>query len=702
MIKNYLILSSIILFLAFNNEALAQDENNIELANTYYELGVQIYQEQGAAIEIARDYFVQAADLDPSNIDANFMAGKLYLETVNKERAPKYLERVFEKNPNYKYNLAYLIGRGYQFGMEFDKALVYYRKYEQKTLADKNYRGEDKILLSDVQRRIAESENGRELMANPANYSIVNIGTEINSEWRDYAPVLNEDETLLIFTSRRKEGNLNENVDNDNIPFEDIFYSEKVDGKWTKAQNIGNIINTPSHDSNLALSADGSQLYIYSAENEGDIFISERKNGVWSSPEPLSDAINSSYMENSISISPNNDLLFFASNRPGGYGGIDIYVSVKDKKGAWGKSKNLGPMINTEFDEEGPFIDYDGKTLYFSSMGRKGMGGHDIFKSEYDSVAKEWTEPVNLGFPINTPDNDVYFVSTKDGKRGYYASVRTDGMGYQDIYMVTIPDAGEDMNLLASASEDIILAEKPEEKNIEIKKQPEKKPEETPKEEPKEEKPVAVPLKPVVLTVNLEDNETGAPLDATVRLRRSSDNVVVAVKKLTTGVYQMEVTEKEETAYTLSAEKAGYMFKNFKMTLPAAKTEATALKRNIEMDKLKVGLQSVLRNIYFDFDKATFQISSYDELNKIEQMMAVNDQIKVEISGHTDNIGKSNYNQWLSQKRANAVVAYLVNKGIDERRFIAKGYGEKQPLASNDNEVEGRSLNRRVEFKVIE
>ncbi len=702
MIKNYLILSSIILILAFNNEALAQDENNIELANTYYELGVQIYQEQGAAIEIARDYFVQAADLDPSNIDANFMAGKLYLETVNKERAPKYLERVFEKNPNYKYNLTYLIGRGYQFGMEFDKALVYYRKYEQKTLADKNYRGEDKILLSDVQRRISESENGRELMANPANYSIVNIGTEINSEWRDYAPVLNEDETLLIFTSRRKDGNLNENVDADNIPFEDIFYSEKVDGKWTKAQNIGNIINTPSHDSNLALSADGSQLYIYSAENEGDIFISERKNGVWSSPEPLSDAINSSYMENSISISPNNDLLFFASNRPGGYGGIDIYVSVKDKKGEWGKSKNLGPMINTEFDEEGPFIDYDGKTLYFSSMGRKGMGGHDIFKSEYDSLAKEWTEPVNLGFPINTPDNDVYFVSTKDGKRGYYASVRTDGMGYQDIYMVTIPDAGEDMNLLASASEDIILSEKPEEKNIEIKKQPEKEPEETPKEEPREEKPVALALKPVVLTVNLEDNETGAPLDATVRLRRSSDNVVVAVKKLTTGVYQMEVTEKEATAFTLSAEKPGYMFKNFKMTLPAAKSEATALKRSIEMDKLKVGLQSVLRNIYFDFDKATFQISSYDELNKIEQMMAVNDKIKVEISGHTDNIGKSNYNQWLSQKRANAVVAYLVNKGIDERRFIAKGYGEKQPLASNDNEAEGRSLNRRVEFKVIE
>ena len=681
MIKNYLLIA-IILILIFNNEGLAQEENNKELANTYLELAEQIYQEQGAAIEIARDYFVQAADLDPDNIKANFMAGKLYLETVNKERSSRYLERVYQMDPNYKYNITYLIGRGYQLGMEFDKALKYYKMYEKKTLEDKNYRGDDKVLLSEVQRRIFESENGREFMANPANYSIVNIGTEINSEWRDYAPVLNEDETLLIFTSRRKDGNLNENVDNDNIPFEDIFYSEKVDGKWTKAENIGNIVNTQSHESNLALSADGNQLYIYSPENEGDIYVSEREGGVWTSPAPLSEAINSSYMENSITISPDKNLLFFASNRPGGYGGIDIYVSEKDKKGNWGKSKNLGPMINTEFDEEGPFIDYDGKTLYFSSMGRKGIGGHDIFKAEFDSLAEEWTEPENLGFPINTPDNDVYFVSTKDGKRGYYASVRTDGMGYQDIYMVTIPDLGEDMNLLASANEDIIQTEKPEEKQLEIE--------------------VKKDLRPVTLTVNLEDNATGEPLEAIVKLRRASDNIVVAVKKLTSGVYEMEVQDENETEYMLSAQKEGYMFKNFKITLPAAQNEPISLTRNIEMDKLQKGLQSVLRNIYFDFDKASFKINSYDELNKLEQLMAVNDKIKVEISGHTDNIGKKDYNQWLSQKRANAVVAYLVNKGLDERRFVAKGYGETMPLASNDNEKDGRMLNRRVEFKILE
>lgn len=693
MIKNYLFLGAALFILAIG-PAMAQEEDNKELANTYLELAEQIYQEQGAAIEIARDYFVQAADLDPDNIRANFMAGRLYLETVNKDRSSRYLERVHQLDPNYRYDITYLIARGYHLGMDFDNALRYYRQYETKTLNDKNYRGQDKVLLSDVQRRIAECENGKEFMANPAHYSIVNLGSEINSEWRDYAPVLNEDETIMIFTSRRKEGNLNENVDVDNIPFEDIFISKKVDGKWSRAENIGNVINTPSHDSNLALSADGQQLYIYSDENEGDILVSEQKNGAWSPPVPLGDAINSSFMENSVSISPDRQLLFFASNRPGGYGGIDIYVSEKDRRGNWGKSRNLGPVINTEFDEEGPFIDYDGKTLYFSSMGHKGMGGHDIFKSEYDSVAEEWTTPVNLGYPINTPDNDIYFVSTKDGKRGYYASVRTDGMGYTDIYVVTIPDLEDTVERQASAKEDIRRDdEEPKNPDVEIAAT-------KPEQEPEPEAPKQV-LQPVTLIVNLEDYETGEPLEASVRLRRASDNVVVGIKKLATGIYQMQVTEEKETEYMLSAEKNGYMFKNFKMKLPAAQANPLEIKRNIEMERLTTGYQSVLRNIYFDFDKATFKVNSYDELNKLEQLMAVNEKTQIEISGHTDNIGKKNYNLWLSRKRANAVVEYLVNKGIDERRLIVKGYGDTKPLASNDNEIDGRALNRRVEFKII-
>lgn len=669
MIKRFLLFlySLSTLLLLHSNKVYSQEATDKELAKTYLELGEQIYKEQGAAIEIAKENFIQAADLDPENVRANYMAGKLYLETVNKDRASKYFLRVLKEDPDYRFDLTYLVGSAYQYGMEFDNALKYYKMYEQKLISDKNYRGQDKVLLSEVKRRIYESENGRDFMANPAHFSIVNIGAEINSEWRDYAPVLNEDETVMIFTSRRRDGNMNENVDEDNIPFEDVFISRKVDGKWGKAENIGEIINTPYHDSNLALSADGQQLYLYKDENEGDVYISESKSdGSWSIPVPLSEKINSSFKENSITISPDKELLFYASDRPGGYGGIDIYVSRKDGKGNWGKSENLGPMINTEYDEEGPFIDYDGKTLYFSTQGRKGMGGHDIFKAEYDSAAKEWTEPVNLGYPINTPDNDIYFVSTKDGKRGYYASVRTDGMGYTDIYMVTIPEVTDGTEKLAT-------------------------------EEDMQEN-----LKPVTLIVKVEDYDTGEPLDVNVRMRRLKDKVVIPVTEMSEGTFVMEVTNSELTDYMFSAEKDGYMFRNLKISLPASSNEVREISRTIELSQLRQGFQTVLRNIYFDFDKATFRVDSYDELNKLESLLSKNPGIKVEISGHTDNIGYKAYNKHLSQLRANAVVNYLLNKGIDARRVVARGYGEEHPLASNDNEAEGRSLNRRVEFKVLE
>lgn len=663
----------------FHQSALGQEQTDKELARTYLELAEQIYKEQGAAIEIAKENFIQAAELDPQNTRANFMAGKLYLETVNKDRASKYFLRVMEADPDYRFDLPYLVGRGYQYGMEFEEALKYYNMYEQKLMDDQNYRGQDKVTLSEVKRRIFECENGRDFMANPAHYSIVNIGHSANSEWRDYAPVLNEDETLLIFTSRRREGNLNPNVDEDNIPFEDIFISRKVDGEWSEAENIGDIVNTPYHDSNLALSADGEQLYLYKDVNDGDIYVSHRKDDdTWSIPEPLSDKINSSFKENSISISPDKQLLFYASDRPGGHGGIDIYVSRKDKKGEWSKSENLGPAINTEYDEEGPFIDYDGKTLYFSSQGRKGMGGHDIFKSEYDSVAGEWSEPVNLGYPINTPDNDVYFVSTKDGKRGYYASVRSDGMGYTDIYMVSIPENDEATQKLAARE---ATGEETEGKvNADIEKVGET----------------------VTLVVKVEDYDNGEPLDVKARFRRISDNVVIAVREIEKGTYAMDINHPEDADYMFAVEKDGYMFRNLKIALPASADQPRTITRTIELNRLREGFQSVLRNIYFDFNKATFRKDSYFELNKLEGLLSKNPNIKVEISGHTDNIGYKAYNKDLSQRRANAVVNYLLNKGIDARRVIARGYGEERPLASNDNEIDGRSLNRRVEFKILD
>lgn len=666
--------SSLVCFQA--NAQEQQEKTPAQLANEYITIAEEIMASTKAMTQ-ARDMYVAAAQLDPTNIIANYKAGEFYLETIGKDQAAQYFERVFELDPQYRFDIFYSIGRSYQYAKDFDKALDYFNKYKSKLIANDGYRGRDKVTLSEVERRIYECQNGKEFIINPSHHSIVNIGTAINTEEDEYGPVLNANEDYLIFTSRRRDGNLNQNVALDNKPFEDVFFSRKVDGKWTTAKNIGETINHEFHDSNLALSADGDQLFLYKDVNNGDIYVSYRNGDTWGYPEPLNESINSeSAMESSISISPDGQVLFFTSNRPGGYGSYDIYYSIKNPKGVWERSKNLGPVINTEAEEDSPFIDYDGKTLYFSSQGHKGMGGHDIFYSVYDSAKQEWSEPKNLGYPINTPDNDVYFVSTKDGERGYYASVREDGLGYTDIYMVTIQKE-EDTEPLTTVADN------------------------TTGEIEEDTTEVIEEVKPVVLTVKVIDKETGEPLDAQVNFRRKSDNVVAGVNKQSTGTYEIKVKDEQVNPYQLSIEKSGYAFENTTINVPAASSEINNLTRIIELKKLSEGTKSVLRNIYFDFNRATFKQESYNELNKLEKMMSQNPNLKIEISGHTDNIGSAKYNKQLSQKRATAVKDFLVSKGIDPRRIEAKGYGEEQPLASNDDELEGRELNRRVEFEVI-
>ena len=256
------------------------------------------------------------------------------------------------------------IARSYQYGLEFEDAIDYYNLYLEKLEQDKDYRGEDKIPENQVKRRIYECKNGQEFIANERNFIIKNIGGSINSNSLDYAPVINADETMMIFTSRRKEDNLNENVYDDNFAYEDIFISYKENGKWGPAKNIGETVNTLYFESNLALSADGKQLYVYRDENNGDIYVSDqRSDGSWSEPKPVSDNINSSYSENSVTISPDGQTIYFSSDRPGGFGGLDLYKCEKDRRGEWGKVTNLGETVNTPYDEDGVFMDFDGKTL---------------------------------------------------------------------------------------------------------------------------------------------------------------------------------------------------------------------------------------------------------------------------------------------------------------------------------------------------
>ncbi len=661
----------------------AQDEGAKELARDLVEIGDEIYFQQKAP-DVAKEQYVLAANTDTDNIKANYMAGKTITETVDKGTAVSYFLRVYELDPEYRFDLLYSIARAYQYNLEFDNAIQYYQNYLKKLETETGYRGSDRIPASQVKRRIYECENGAEFVNAPTQYSIVNIGKQINSDKPDYAPILNPDETMMIFTSRRMEGNQNENVFSDNFPYEDIFVARKVNGEWVKAENIGESVNTLYFESSLALSADGKQLYIYRDENRGDIYVSNLKSdNTWSTPEPLSDVINSSYSENSVSISPDGQTLFFSSDRPGGYGGIDIYKCEKDRKGSWSRVSNLGDAINTPYDEDGPFIDYDGKTLFFSSRGRKGMGGYDIFKSEFNATDGTWTEPQNLGYPINTSDDDIYFVSTKDGKRGYYASVRENGSGYLDIYMIQIPDLAENAEKIEGKKET-----KPIENN-------------NPNKAINKVEPTAN-LQPVELLLKVEEGGTGNLIDAKVTLKSLANNEKIEPKVVEPGIFAFNFINKEDLDYTLSIEKTGYVYKNLKIGIPAATTVKAEFHRKVELNKIIANYSKVLEFVYFNFNSATLTENSYQELNILKAFLASNGETIVEIAGHTDNVGPSTYNKSLSRKRAQAVVDFLIKEGIDPAKVSAKGYGEEKPLASNDDEKEGRELNRRVELRILE
>ncbi|HEY9488270.1 MAG TPA: hypothetical protein VIQ51_08060, partial [Chryseosolibacter sp.] len=474
------------------------------------------------ALDDARGLMVLAADLDTTFLKANYDAGYLHLLTIGKELGVKYFLRVYRQNPDYRFDLPYWIGKSYQYGLDFDNALLYYNRYKERLSKKPNYQGNDKIPMETVDKSIVECMNGKEFVATPGNFSIVNIGREINSEFEDYGPVLNEDEDEIIFTTRRRDGNINVNVAGDNKPYEDIFISKKSNGIWSYATNIGDRINTEFHDSNLALSADGKTLYILKDEGGGDIYYcNQLPNGSWGSPVPLPGDVNSSFEEKSITISKDGNTLYFSSNRSGGLGGTDLYKATKDAKGAWTNVKNLGPKINTPFDEEGPFIDYDMVTLYFSSKGHKNMGSYDIFRAVYDPKKNTWSTPENLGYPINTPDDDIFYITSSDGKRAYYSSVREDGLGYTDIFLITTPEGMKDLEATATNEE----SETPVEKDPPL--------------------PARQQVTPLRYLVTIIDGQSKAPLAVKVSLRGLNDNIIVGSTPVQPGVYEFRVTHPE-------------------------------------------------------------------------------------------------------------------------------------------------------------
>ncbi len=689
----------ILLTASFHSLFAQADKDLVDIADETYNFGDKID---------ALDQYKLAVDINPNNLRANLMAGVVYLETINKDQGLKYLLKAYELDSSCRKDILFLIAQAYHFGEDFDNAEIYYNRYKNVVTKGGTKKADPKVILQ-IDVRIAQCATARKLISSPKNVEISSLGKAINTYHPEYGPVISSDEQMLIFTSKRS-GGMSNDKDVTNEYFEDIYISRLENGEWTKAKNIGEPINTKGHDASIGLSADGKTLFIYKDLRAGDIYFSNRNtDDTWSKPEPMAGNINSSYAETSVSLTADGNQLFFSSNREGGIGGFDIYTSMKDKKGNWASPKNIGKEINTSFDEESPFIAADGKTLYFSSRGHEGMGGYDIYKSVYNEKTKKWSKPENLGYPINSVDDDIYFVIAADGLNAYYSSVKESGEGEKDIFKILLdPKKSDERRKLENLNKsDSVLAKDSLDPNVDPLANAPLDPSLTKEIVSKEETTTAkvsepLPREPVTIKASVKDLGSGELTTAKVTLQNINTGTPIRLMRSPDGSYELRFTPDKKGTYRLTAEKEGYMFKSIDLVLDAAGPEPKTEIQEIGLQPLKVGLTSVLRNIYFDFDAATLKEESNAEIRKIERMMKENSSMKVQISGHTDKVGSPEYNLDLSSRRARSVMNALIERGVEPSRIEAVGYGEERPLASNDDEPDGREINRRTEFQILQ
>jgi len=370
----------------------------------------------------------------------NFRIGECYYALKKYDLSVEYYQNARRIDEAIVPELHFNLGMAYHRTGQLEKALISFEKF--KSVAKKKH-----LKLYEVDKMIAQVKYALQLKETPVKVEIVNIGKNINSRGGDYAPSISADGKTMIFTSRRADTKGGE-VDKggDFKYFEDIYISEwdSTDNKWAKSRPIPGKLNTEGHDASLSISPDGQKIYIYRNDGIayiGDIFVSKKRksSGTWGTPKPLDKPINSTYFESSACLSADGNKMYFTSERIAKKNkdavGADIYVSERISKNMWGEPKNLGPVINTLYDEASVFIHPDGKTLFFSSKGHLSMGGHDIFMSKLQEDGS-WSKPENLGYPINSEGDDVHFTLSVDGNVAYYSAVKEEGMGERDIYKI--------------------------------------------------------------------------------------------------------------------------------------------------------------------------------------------------------------------------------------------------------------------------
>lgn len=665
---------------AFNQENFPGRKKGLKAALKAIEIGDEYYYNEkmgDVKYRLALPYFKDANLFNPNNALLNYQIGHCYMYTYEKVNAINYMRKAKKLDPDVDINCDYNLGRAFQIEYAFELAIEHFESY--KKALDREELAKEQ---EDIDKHIQECRTAMELLDEAPTAEIENLGKTINSYHPEYSPLVNENMDMMVFTSRREStygGGISEL---DQEYYEDIYVTYKKDNAWTEPQNIGRPVNSAQHDATVFMSQDGKSLYIYrdlgKKRGSGDVFECHLQvDGTWSEPQKLPEPISSEYQESSICYAGDKSEIFFVSDRPGGIGGRDIYVANLNKATNTYEVENIGDVLNTQYDEEGLYIHPDGHTLYFSSKGHNTMGGFDIFKSE--RVDGEWQKPENMRYPINTPDNDVYFVIDRSNRYAFISSERYVGSGEKDIYLVTFLEETKDPTITATGFDDPFKL-KIVEKIMSV--------------DPVTEENLVEgemidnddPINANEIAGNTYVDTTKEELILTVSNEATLvDTVVFATDKL---LASEKIVQQKDTVVQIQKPKT-------KEQLIEERIEQD-IKRFIEHN-IQMG---VIENVFFDFDRSSIRPESYMVLDLLAKVLNRYTDLNFEIAGHTDSVGHQDYNIVLSVLRAQSVVKYLIGKGVAKERLAYKGYGGAQPIASNKTR-EGRGKNRRTEIRII-
>ena len=593
---------------------------------------------QDGRLPLAIGLLQQSISIDSNYLDAYLSMAGVYGQMKNYRAATEWYEKAIQKDPGYtiEFKLPYsinLAGIG-----EFEKALA-----AINDLLDKNPpKNSTSFKAAQYRKRCYEFAVNYEKKNPPGSYVFApkNLGSNINTAESEYFPSLTIDGQQLVFTRRVNHSN------------EDFFYSDKENSDWNKSLPIAGDVNTPQNEGAQNISQDGQWLVFTGCNRPDgfgscDIYISYLTPQGWGEAINMGGTINSDQWESQPCLSPDKRDLYFSSRRFGGFGGADIYVSHLLPNGKWSEPENLGPSVNTAGDEQCPFMHADNQTLYFTSDGWPGYGDQDLFytrKGPKDS----WSNPINLGYPINTIDHEGTLFIEADGKTAYYSSDRNDTKGGLDIYSF---DLREDIR----------------------------------------------PYKTLWVKGKVYDLKTTKGLPSAVELTdMTSGQIISKVQTDETGNFLITLPVGKN--YVFNVNRKGYLFYSGNYMLESNAPDST-YKRDIPLQPIEANASIVLNNIFFDINKFDLRPESQIELDKIVQLLNDNPTVKIEISGHTDNQGKPADNLTLSDKRAKTVVAYLINHRIKPDRLTYKGFGETKPVADNKTDT-GRAKNRRTELRI--